>query len=132
MNIGSGKMVTVELEDNRIFTLDLDCQDDWVDLRVTQNSEDKSIKVELGNDCEGWFKIVRCWEKIDKDGADVDFIDMKYGTYIEVDIDDLVEWILIREIAYRKNMTTIEHKKMMEEYGFVYENLYIPNEWKNN
>jgi len=134
MVIGGGKMVKVELEDKRIVTLDLDCSDDWGDIRITPKYDDafgkEPVKIELGNDCDGWFKIVRCWERIDKDGADLDFIDEKYDTYIEANMDDFIEWVLIREIAYCEGMTIAEHKELMEEYGFKYENLYIPKEWK--
>lgn len=127
MTIGDGKIVCLELEDKRLVFLDLDTDEDWGDINIYKHYKTGKIECELGNDVDGHKKILRVWESKDNEG---DFLDEKFNTYSEVDITDFIKWSLSREIAYCDGMSIAEHRKMMEEYGFDYDTLDIPDDWK--
>lgn len=126
MTIDDGKMVTLELVDNRIVTLDLDTDEDWGDINIYKDYKTGDIVCQLGNDADGYVNIRRVWS--DKDCED--FIDEKFNAMAEVPVTELIKWCLSREIAYCDGMSIAEHSKLMEEYGFDYDTLDIPDDWK--
>lgn len=129
MTIGEGKIVGLELKDGRLAWLDLDCEDDWGDVRVS-HGKGASYVVELGNDEDGWKRVVGVFEEVG-DGKRGDFVDGKYHPeHVRRSLDELVKQVLIREIAYSCGLSIAEHRKIMEEYGFIYDAIDIPEEWK--
>ena len=123
---GTGKLVTFELQNSRLITLDLDCEEEWGDINI--NDDNGEPFIEIGNDEDGYVRAIRFFEELEKDNSD--FISSKYHSFGIVSIDDVIEWVMVRMLCFCGGYNMYHLKQDLEKYGIDINNIYIPEEWK--
>ena len=118
---GNGKLYTFELDDNRLITVDIDCDEDWGDISIDRNNN-----IKVGNDEDGWVKVSRIFEELDPN-CDPDYITNKWQTFGLVDPMKFVENYLVRLLVFSDGYTFDELKGDLAYHGIDYKTIHIPD-----
>lgn len=120
---GTGKFYTFLLEDNRLITVDIDCDEEWGDINISKEGANYSIGV--GNDEDGYVKVAHIFKELDPN-CDPDYITTKWQTLGVVDPIKFVENYLVRLLAFSDGYTFDELKSDLAYHGIDYKTIRIP------
>lgn len=118
MCIGNGKLVTLELEHNRLITIDLDCEDDWGEINIDEDG------ISIGNEEDGYTKVLRVFEELERD--DDDPITSRYQTFAIVAEGDFIEWYLVRTMGFSCGYTLADLTELLAEFDIDINNIVLP------
>lgn len=90
--IGNGEVVTLEVTKviggktvRRLVDVDLDCDEDWGDLATYEGRNGGRATAELGNDVDGYWKVVRAFGEDPEGGRH----EGRFPMLVEIPLADL-------------------------------------------